>query len=72
MNVFSVGWLYAWRWVAAILLGAFAGVNIGLLFAGGVPFIPGVLNVVFSAILIVVFSVLYYLERQAGLQQQKQ
>lgn len=63
---FSVGWLYAWRWLAAMILGAFEGWSIGTLFSGLVPFIPSIVNIIFGATLIVAFSVLYYLERKAG------
>lgn len=66
MNVFSVDWLYAWRWVAAIALGFFVGANTGLLFAAAIPFVYGVGNLLTGIVLMAVFSILYYLERKAG------
>lgn len=62
----SVGWLYAWRWIAAVTLGAVEGLNIGLLLTGGVPFFFGIINVVGGVVIISLFSIVYYLERKAG------
>ena len=66
LSFVSVGWLYAWRWIAAITLGAVEGLIIGLLLSGGVPFFFGIINVGGGVIIIGLFSIVYYLERKAG------
>lgn len=66
MKYITVGWLYAWRWLAAMLLGGFLGWSLGALFSGMISFVPGVINIIIGVLLACVFSILYYLERRAG------